>query len=77
LRAFLRLTLGKRWVSNRTLLAKAVIYRFFSVTATFLITFAVTGNTQISLSISALDFIGKTMLYFIYDVAWNNFRKKM
>ena len=77
LKAFLRLTLGKRLVSNNTLLAKAVIYRFFSVIATFLITFAMTGNTQISLSISAFDLIGKTILYYIYDVAWNNVRKKL
>jgi len=76
LRAFLRLILGKRWLSNRVLFAKAVIYRFFSVIVTFLITFAVTGNTTISLSISALDFIGKTLLYFVFDVSWNNFVKR-
>ena len=76
LRAFLRLILGKRWLSNRVLFAKAVIYRFFSVIVTFLITFAVTGNTTISLSISALDFIGKTLLYFVFDISWNNFVKR-
>jgi len=58
------------------LFAKAVIYRFFSVIVTFLITFAVTGNTTISLSISALDFIGKTLLYFVFDISWNNFVKR-
>lgn len=76
LRAFLRLILGKRWLSNRVLFAKAVIYRLFSVIVTFLITFAVTGNTTTSLSISALDFIGKTLLYFVFDVSWNNFVKR-
>jgi len=42
-----------------------------------LITFAVTGNLNISLGISALDFIGKTLLYFVFDVSWNNLMKKM
>jgi len=59
------------------LFAKAIIYRFFSVGATFLISFAVTGSFQISLSISALDFIGKTLLYFVFDVSWNNMIKRM
>jgi uncharacterized membrane protein len=77
LRAFLRLILGKRWLSNRVLFVKAVIYRFFSVIVTFLISFAVTGNLNISLGISALDFIGKTLLYFVFDVSWNNLMKKM
>ena len=76
-KAFLRLILGKRWLSNKVLFAKAVIYRFFSVIVTFLITFAVTGSTTISLSVSALDFIGKTLLYFVFDVSWNNLMKKM
>lgn len=77
LRAFLRLILGKRWLSNRVLFVKAVIYRFFSVIVTFLISFAVTGSIQVSLGISALDFIGKTLLYFVFDVSWNNLMKKM
>lgn len=76
LKEFLRLILGKRWLSNRVLFAKAIIYRFFSVIVTFLITFAVTGNTTVSLSVSALDFLGKTLLYFVFDVSWNNFVKR-
>ena len=74
---FLQTTIGTRWMSNNTLLAKAVLYRVFSVIATFLITFAFTGDSQISLGISAFDLIGKTILYYIYDVAWNNVRKKL
>lgn len=77
LRAFLRLILGKRWLSNKVLFVKALIYRVFSVSVTFLISFMVTGRMDLSLSISALDFVGKTLLYYVYDVSWNNFIKKM
>ena len=77
LKAFLRLILGKRWLSNKVLFVKALIYRVFSVSVTFLISFVVTGRMDLSLSISALDFIGKTLLYYVFDVSWNNFIKKM
>lgn len=69
--------LGRRWLSKRALMVKAVMYRCFSVIVTFLMTFAITGDTQISLGISALDVVGKTMLYFAFDVSWNNFIRKL
>ena len=75
--AYIRLLLTRRWLSNRVLLMKAVMYRCFSVIVTFLMTFAITGDTQISLGISALDVIGKTMLYFAFDVSWTNFIRKL
>jgi uncharacterized membrane protein len=59
------------------LFAKAIIYRFFSVIATFLISFAVTGSMQLSLGISALDFVGKTLLYFVFDISWNKFIRRV
>lgn len=74
---FIRRILGRRWLSNRVLMVKAVMYRCFSVIVTFLMTFAITGDTQISLGISALDVIGKTMLYFAFDVSWTNFIRKL
>ena len=75
--AYIRLLLTRRWLSNRVLLMKAVMYRCFSVIVTFLMTFAITGDTQISLGISALDVIGKTLLYFAFDVSWTNFIRKL
>ena len=75
--AYIRLLLTRRWLSNHVLMVKAVMYRCFSVIVTFLMTFAITGDTQISLGISALDVIGKTMLYFAFDVSWTNFIRKL
>lgn len=68
----LKLILGRRYLTNRVLLAKAIIYRFFSVSITFLLAFFFTESVSISLSISAVDFFGQTLLYFIFDVSWNN-----
>lgn len=56
---------------------KAIVYRFFSIIVTFLISYIVTGDIQISLGISALDFIGKTILYYLFEISWENFKKKI
>jgi uncharacterized membrane protein len=69
--------LRSRWLSNKTLLVKAILYQLFSFVATFIIAFAVTGNFHISFNVSILDFIGKTMLYYIFDVSWNNLIRKL
>lgn len=69
--------LRSRWLSNKTLLVKAILYQLFSFVATFIIAFAVTGNFHISFNVSILDFIGKTLLYYIFDVSWNNFIRKL
>ena len=76
LKATIRLFLGQRYLSNRVLLAKAIIYRFFSVSITFLLTLLVTQNLSISIGVSAFEFFGKTLLYFIFDVSWNNMIKR-
>jgi hypothetical protein len=77
LKLFLRIVLGKRWLSNRVLFVKALMFNFYSIIATFLISFAITGSMQYSVGISLLDFLGKTLLYFVFDVSWNNLMKKM
>lgn len=77
LRAFLRLSLGRRWINNTGAIIKTIVYRFFSVIVTFLISYIVTGDTQISLGVSALDFVGKTVLYYLFEINWENFKKRI
>lgn len=77
LRALLRIWLGGRWLGRTMLLVKAFLYQVFSFIATFIITFAVTGSLHISFNVSILDFLGKIMLYYIFDVSWNNFIRKL
>lgn len=76
LKATIRLLLSQRYLSNRVLLAKAIIYRFYSMSITFLLTLVVTQNLGISIGVSAFEFFGKTLLYFIFDVSWNNMIKR-
>lgn len=76
LKAFIRLVLGKRWLSNRVLFMKAILYRGFSITMTFLFSMLITQNISLSVNITLLDLVFKTLLYFIFDVSWNNMIKR-
>ena len=70
-KASLQQTFVKLW--DAKLFLKAILYRFFSVIVTFFITYIVTGSVTISVSVSILDFIGKTLLYFVFDILWKKF----
>lgn len=52
------------------LLSKAIVFQVFSVLMTFLLTFVLTHNVDISLSLSAFDIILKIVLYYVFDVSW-------
>jgi uncharacterized membrane protein len=75
--AYIRWALGRRWMSNRVLFVKSILYRGFSVTMTFVFSMMLTQNLQISVNISLLDMVLKTLLYFIFEVNWNNLIKRM
>lgn len=66
----------RRMMNHHTTVVKAIGYQIFSSIATFLVSFALTGNTNISMGISILDFFGKSVLYFLYEIGWNNLQKK-
>jgi uncharacterized membrane protein len=75
--AYIRWALGRRWMSNRVLFVKSILYRGFSVMMTFVFSMMLTKNLQISVNISLLDMVLKTLLYFIFEVNWNNLIKRM
>jgi uncharacterized membrane protein len=75
--AYIRWALGRRWMSNRVLFVKSILYRGFSVMMTFVFSMMLTQNLQISVNISLLDMVLKTLLYFIFEVNWNNLIKRM
>jgi len=75
--AYIRWALGRRWMSNRVLFVKSILYRGFSVMMTFVFSMMLTQNLQISVNISLLDIVFKTLLYFIFEVNWNNLIKRM
>lgn len=65
-----------RIMNNKMLMIKSVGYQVYSMIATFLISFALTNNVQISTGISLLDVLSKSCLYFLYDTGWNNLMKR-
>jgi uncharacterized membrane protein len=75
--AYIRWALGRRWMSNRVLFAKSILYRGFSVMMTFVFSMVLTQNLQISATISMFDIVFKTLLYFTFEVNWNKLIKRM
>ena len=51
-------------------LLKAVVYRVYSTLITFCISYLLTGNLVISLSISLLDSVFKIFSYYLFDEIW-------
>src|SRR5688500_167742 len=52
-------------------LLKAIIYRFYSSLITFLISYILTSNAIISLSIGLADAVVKIFSYYFFDEIWN------
>jgi adenylylsulfate kinase len=52
-------------------LTKAIIYRIYSSTITFLVSLVLTGNVIISLSIGVIDSLVKVFSYYLFDEVWN------
>ena len=75
--AYIRWVLGRRWMSNRVLFVKSILYRGFSVMMTFVFSMVLTQNLQISATISMFDIVFKTLLYFTFEVNWNKLIKRM
>lgn len=52
-------------------LLKAISYRILGSLATIVISFALTQEVNLSLSIGALDLIGKIGLYYLHERLWD------
>lgn len=59
------------WLRNVDGVVKSVAYRFYSSCITFLISYGVTRNTTISMTIGALDAV-KVITYWGFDKIWDN-----
>ena len=63
---------------NLNKLSKSIVYRFVSSLITFTISYLVTKNIKVGLSIGALDLIFKIINYYTFDTIWEIiFRKKI
>jgi adenylylsulfate kinase len=54
-------------------LLKAVVYRVYSSAITFLISYILTGNILVSLSIGLIDSLVKIFSYYFFDEIWAKF----
>jgi uncharacterized membrane protein len=55
---------------NFVLIIKAVCWRIVGTVDTFLVAWIVTGEPAIAVSISAVEFFTKIMLYWLHERAW-------
>ena len=56
--------------SHKDTLIKTVVWRIIATLITFLTAYIVTGNTTLAISVGSLDFIAKTIGYYIYERLW-------
>jgi uncharacterized membrane protein len=56
-------------------LYKSVSYRILSITITFVIALALTGNTSLAGSIASVDAVIKFVVYFAHERAWSKLFK--
>ena len=58
---------------NKKKIVKGVIYRFYSSLITFTISFILTQQFLVSLSIGILDSVIKIFSYYLFEVLWVKF----
>jgi len=56
---------------NKRQLIKSIVYRVYSSVFTFLISYILTGNVILSLSIGVIDSLVKVFSYYAFDELWN------
>ncbi|MBJ2174795.1 DUF2061 domain-containing protein [Aureibaculum sp. A20] len=54
--------------------AKTISWRIIGTIDTVIISWLITGTIALALSIGALEFISKMVLYFFHERAWNNIK---
>jgi uncharacterized membrane protein len=52
-------------------LVKTVTYRLLIITSTFIVTYAVTGNLEISIGITFFTNFLNTLIYYLHERVWN------
>lgn len=59
-------------VADRTLLKKALGYRLLSILVTTLVAFVVVGDLALATNIGIVANIAKFLLYYGYELIWDN-----
>jgi hypothetical protein len=58
-------------------LLKSVVFQYFSTIATGLLVVAVTGQFTDGFTLLSLDFFGKMILYFLFELGWTSLRRRL
>ena len=56
--------------SHKKTLIKTIIWRTIATLITLITAYIVTGDTTLAVSVGSLDFIAKTIGYYIYERLW-------
>jgi len=57
-------------IKKRRHIAKALTWRLVGTIDTFIISYLVSGSTQIGVAISSTELLTKTMLYYFHERVW-------
>lgn len=55
---------------------KSVVYRIYAFAITFITTFLLTGNLELSITLGILENVFKILTYYWFDILWNKLTKK-
>lgn len=59
---------------NYRSIVKSISYRITGTVATFLITFSLTGEMKLALSITGVETISKIILFYLHERLWNKIK---
>lgn len=60
---------------NKSLIVKSMIYRISAFIFIVIVSFILTGKYEISLLIGIIEFAGKLILYYLYEIIWIKIKK--
>lgn len=58
-------------LQRNNFILKSLIYRIFATVFTVAISFILTGDFNIALTIGGLELFSKIFIYYIYDIIWD------
>ncbi len=71
-----RIESTERGESNLRSLAKTISWRFIGTLDTILISYLVTGEVAMALSIGSVEVVSKMVLYYLHERIWLNIKFK-
>ena len=61
---------------NQNLIFKTLLYRLLGSILVFFLSYFFTDNMMISIGIGGIEFILKTIMYYVYEIIWKKIEKE-